>query len=109
MSQWKRQLLDAASELFIRCKQTKDKDEGLDQVRSTDITYIPMRKGFLYLVAIVDLFFRNILSWKLPPSAICCRPLTCPACHSGAVLGANGDIHAIEHHQTHAIRPRQGL
>ena len=30
-----------------------------------DITYIPMRKGFLYLVAIVDLFSRNVLSWKL--------------------------------------------
>ena len=28
MSQWKRQLLDGASELFIRGKQTKDKDEG---------------------------------------------------------------------------------
>jgi putative transposase len=27
-----------------------------------------MRKGFLYLVAIVDLFFRNILSWKLSHS-----------------------------------------
>jgi hypothetical protein len=26
--QWKRQLLDGASELFIRGKQTKDKDEG---------------------------------------------------------------------------------
>ena len=28
VSQWKRQLLDGASELFIRGKQTKDKDEG---------------------------------------------------------------------------------
>jgi hypothetical protein len=27
VSQWKRQLLDGASELFIRGKQTKDKDE----------------------------------------------------------------------------------
>jgi putative transposase len=33
----------------------------VDQVWATDITYIPMRKGFLYLVAIVDLFSRNIL------------------------------------------------
>jgi putative transposase len=28
VSQWKRQLLDGASELFIKGKQTKDKDEG---------------------------------------------------------------------------------
>ena len=28
VSQWKRQLLDGASELFIRGKQTKDKEEG---------------------------------------------------------------------------------
>jgi putative transposase len=27
---------------------------AVDQVWATDITYIPMRKGFLYLVAIVD-------------------------------------------------------
>jgi len=43
-------------------------DTAVDQVWATDITYIPMRKGFLYLVAIVDLFSRNILSWKLSNS-----------------------------------------
>ena len=41
---------------------------GVDQVWATDITYIPLQKGFLYLVAIVDLFSRNILSWKLSNS-----------------------------------------
>ena len=40
----------------------------MDQVRSTDITYIPLQKGFLYLVAIVNLFSRNVLSWKLSNS-----------------------------------------
>jgi len=39
-----------------------------DQVWATDITYIPLQKGFLYLVAIVDLFCRNDLSWKLSNS-----------------------------------------
>ena len=38
---------------------------SVDQVWATDITYIPLQKGFLYLVAIVDLFSRNVLSWKL--------------------------------------------
>ncbi len=28
VSQWKRQLLDGASEVFTRCKKTKDKEEG---------------------------------------------------------------------------------
>ncbi|WP_315856428.1 IS3 family transposase [Synechococcus sp. J7-Johnson] len=41
---------------------------AVDQVWATDITYIPMQKGFLYLVAIVDLFSRHVLSWKLSNS-----------------------------------------
>jgi putative transposase len=41
---------------------------AVDQVWATDITYIPLQKGFLHLVAIVDLFSRNVLSWKLSNS-----------------------------------------
>lgn len=36
-----------------------------NQVWATDITYIPMRRGFLYLVAIIDWYSRKILSWRL--------------------------------------------
>lgn len=36
-----------------------------NQVWSIDITYIPMPKGFLYLVAIIDWFSRYVLSWEL--------------------------------------------
>ena len=36
-----------------------------DQVWSTDITYIPMRKGFMYLVAVMDWHSRRILSWRV--------------------------------------------
>ena len=35
------------------------------QVWSIDITYIPMRSGFMYLVAIIDWFSRYVLSWQL--------------------------------------------
>jgi Transposase and inactivated derivatives len=35
------------------------------QVWCADITYIPMRKGFLYLVAIMDLYSRKVLSGRL--------------------------------------------
>ncbi len=41
---------------------------AVDQVWATDITSIPLQKGFLYLVVIVDLFSRNVLSWKLTDS-----------------------------------------
>lgn len=35
------------------------------QVWATDITYIPLKTGFLYLVAIIDWFSRYVLSWEL--------------------------------------------
>ena len=34
-----------------------------NQVWSTDITYIPMAKGFVYLVAVIDWYSRRVLSW----------------------------------------------
>ena len=40
----------------------------VDQVWATYITTIPLQKGFLYLVAIVDLFSRYVLTWNLPNS-----------------------------------------
>ena len=40
----------------------------VDQVWATDITYIPLQKGFLYLVAVMDLYSRHVLSWKLSNS-----------------------------------------
>ncbi len=39
-----------------------------NQVWSTDITYIPMPHGFLYLTAVIDWYSRYILSWKLSNS-----------------------------------------
>ena len=36
-----------------------------DQVWATDITYVPMRQGFLYLVAIMDWYSRYVLAWRL--------------------------------------------
>jgi len=39
--------------------------ERVNQVWSTDITYIRMAQGFLYLVAVMDWFSRFVLSWSL--------------------------------------------
>jgi putative transposase len=36
-----------------------------DQVWSTDITYIRLRGGFLYLTAVIDWFSRYVLAWRL--------------------------------------------
>ena len=36
-----------------------------NQVWCADITYLPMRKGFLYLVAIMDWFTRKVLAWRI--------------------------------------------
>jgi len=36
-----------------------------NQVWAADITYIPMSRGFLYLVAIIDWYSRYLISWRL--------------------------------------------
>ncbi len=41
------------------------KVERPNQVWATDITYIPMAKGFVYLTAVVDWFTRRVLTWRL--------------------------------------------
>ena len=39
--------------------------ERPDQVWCADITYLPMRRGFLYLVAVMDWATRKVLSWRV--------------------------------------------
>jgi len=41
------------------------KIDRVNQVWCADITYIPMAKGFLYLVAIMDWMSRRVLAWRL--------------------------------------------
>ena len=36
-----------------------------NQVWATDITYLPMARGFVYLVAVIDWYSRRVLSWRL--------------------------------------------
>lgn len=44
------------------------KIERPNQVWATDITYIPMAKGYLYLMAIIDLHSRFVVGWSLSNS-----------------------------------------
>lgn len=42
--------------------------ERVDQVWSSDITYIPMARGFLYLTVVMDWYSRCVLTWRLSNS-----------------------------------------
>ena len=41
---------------------------GPDQVWCSDITYVPMASGFMYLVATMDWWSRYVLAWELSNS-----------------------------------------
>ena len=44
------------------------KVDRANQVWASDVTYIPMEKGFVYLTVIMDWYSRKILSWRLSNS-----------------------------------------
>jgi putative transposase len=49
-----------------------------NQVWMTDITYIPMRQGFMFMMAIIDVYSRAILHWSVSntmDSQWCCKNL----------------------------------
>jgi putative transposase len=64
-----------------------------NHVWSTDITYIPMRNGFLYLTAVIDWYSRFILSWELSNTleATFCRDALHDAFRWGQPLIFNTD------------------
>jgi putative transposase len=37
----------------------------IEEVWSSDITYVPMHRGFMYLTAVIDWYSRYVLSWRL--------------------------------------------
>ena len=41
------------------------KTERVNQVWKTDITYIPMQRGFMYMAAIIDVHSRKLLHWSI--------------------------------------------
>ena len=52
--------------------------DHVDQVWAADITYVPMKNGFMYLKAIMDWHSRYVLSWELSntlESEFCVRVL----------------------------------
>ncbi len=61
------------------------KIQKTNQVWSTDITYLPMKNGFLYLTAVIDWYSRYVLAWKLSNSldGIFCREVVQEALTKG--------------------------
>lgn len=57
----------------------------VNHVWSTDITYIRMRNGFLYLTAVIDWYSRCVLAWRLSNSldGLFCREVLLEALKSG--------------------------
>jgi putative transposase len=53
-----------AHKIYPYLLRTLDIDHA-NQVWCADITYIPMAKGFVYLVAVMDWFSRRVLAWRL--------------------------------------------
>ena len=52
--------------------------DRVNQVWATDLTYIPMPKGFMYLMAVIDLYSRKAISWGVSNSMdtdFCCSVL----------------------------------
>jgi putative transposase len=56
----------AASDARVYPYLLRDRElTRVDEVWSSDITYVPMRHGFMYLTAVIDWYSRYVLSWRL--------------------------------------------
>jgi putative transposase len=61
---------------------------GPNQVWCSDITYIPMQQGFMYLVAVMDWWSRYVLAWSLSntmDAEFCIRAWEQSLAHAGQV------------------------
>jgi len=91
-----------------------------NQVWSSDITYIPMQHGFMYLVAVMDLFSRYVLSWELSntlESEFCVTAVeNALSCHQpeifntdqGVQFTSNDFIKAVESHDVRVSMDGKG-
>jgi putative transposase len=76
-----------------------------DQVWSTDITYIRLRPGFVYLVAIMDWHSRYVLSWELSNSL---EASFCLAALDRALAGGQPEIFNSDQGAQFTSRPFTG-
>jgi len=65
-----------------------------NQVWALDMTYLPMKRGFVYFVAVMDWYSRKILSWRLSNTMtadFCVEALESAMAHYGAPEIVNTD------------------
>src|SRR5437764_9462071 len=67
--------------------------DRVNQVWSSDITYIRLQRGFLYLVALIDWFSRYVLAWR---TSITLETTFCLEALDQAFLVARPDIFNCE-------------
>lgn len=72
-----------------------------NQVWAADITYIPIGRGFLYLVAIIDWFSRAVLAWRLSNT----MDATFPRRSLGRGAGPLGQTRDLQQRARRAIGP----
>jgi putative transposase len=81
-----------------------------NQVWATDITYIPVNNGYLYLVAFVDLFSRFVLSWRLSnslESAFCVEALEMAFEHGKPrILNSDQGVQFCSHNYVELVKSR---
>lgn len=71
----------------------------LNQVWASDITYVPRRHGFLYLVAIIDWYTRKVLAWQISitlEAGFCVEALNEAIAKYGPPEIMNTDSHTID-------------
>ena len=74
--------------------------ERPDQVWSTDITYVPMAAGFMYLAAVIDWYSRYVLAWRLS------NTLDGSFCLEMLEEALSGDTGGVQHRPGGAVHGR---
>src|SRR5690606_5578233 len=93
-----------------------------NQVWQTDITYIPMFRGFMYMNAIIDVYSRKILNWSISNSMDkqwCIELLRDTIAHhgnpeihnsdQGSQYTSSEDIEELNEHDIQMSRPKKTL
>ena len=78
--------------------------ERVDQVWSTDITYIRLARGFIYLVAIIDWFSRYVLAWEVSvtlDTSFCLEALDRALCQASPEIFNSEEARAIYECRVH--------
>ena len=77
---------------------------GPDQVWCSDITYVPMQRGFMYLVAVMDWWSRYVLAWELSNTM---EPDFCIAAWERALQSGQPSAVDFQHRSRTAVHVRR--